>query len=69
LISLAQSLEIIIRDYGAGFAVEDVPDPTNPENLLKASGRGILFMHNFVDTVAWERHAEGGMIVKMIKNR
>jgi serine/threonine-protein kinase RsbW len=67
--SLTQGLEIIIRDYGTGFAVEEVPDPTNPENLLKASGRGILFMHNFVDTVEWERHAEGGTIVKMIKNR
>jgi serine/threonine-protein kinase RsbW len=66
---LEKSLEIVIRDHGAGFAVEEVPDPTNPENLLKASGRGILFMHNFVDAVAWERHAEGGMIVKMTKNR
>jgi serine/threonine-protein kinase RsbW len=67
--SLTQGLEIIIRDFGSGFAVEEVPDPRNPENLLKASGRGILFMHNFVDTVEWERHAEGGTIVKMIKNR
>lgn len=61
-------MEITIRDFGKGFDVEEVPDPTNPENLLKASGRGILFMHNFVDKVEWERHAEGGMTVKMIKN-
>lgn len=66
---LTEGLEILIRDFGKGFAVEEVPDPTNPENLLKASGRGILFMHNFVDKVEWERHTEGGMIVKMIKNR
>ena len=69
LSSLDEGLEILIRDYGAGFAVEDVPDPTNPENLLKATGRGILFMHNFVDAVEWEHHAEGGMVVKMRKNR
>lgn len=68
LISLAGGMEILIRDYGAGFKVEEVPDPTNPENLLKASGRGILFMHNFVDTVEWEAAAGGGTIVKMIKN-
>lgn len=64
-----EGLEITIRDFGEGFEVEEVPDPTNPENLLKASGRGILFMHNFVDQVEWKRHAEGGMIVKMTKNR
>lgn len=58
---------ITIRDYGAGFHVEDVPDPTNPENLLKANGRGILFMNNFMDAVEWENHADGGMIVKMLK--
>lgn len=61
-------MEILIRDFGEGFDVSQVPDPTNPENLLKASGRGILFMHNFVDKVEWEPAAGGGTIVKMIKN-
>lgn len=68
LINLGDGMEILIRDFGAGFDVSEVPDPTNPENLLKASGRGILFMHNFVDRVEWENHAEGGTIVKMRKN-
>ncbi len=69
MISLDIGMEIMIRDFGKGFDVSEVPDPTNPENLLKASGRGILFMHNFVDKVEWQRHTEGGMIVKMTKNR
>lgn len=68
LIDAAGVMEIAIRDFGEGFNVEEVPDPTNPENLLKASGRGILFMHNFVDAVEWEAAAGGGTIVKMIKN-
>jgi serine/threonine-protein kinase RsbW len=68
LINHGDKMEITVRDFGKGFEVEEVPDPTNPENLLKASGRGILFMHNFVDEVEWQRHTEGGMIVKMIKN-
>lgn len=68
LSNLDEAMEIVIRDFGKGFDVEEVPDPTNPENLLKASGRGILFMHNFVDQVEWERHPQGGMIVKMTKN-
>jgi serine/threonine-protein kinase RsbW len=63
----ADGFELVIRDFGTGFAVEEVPDPTNPENLLKADGRGILFMRAFMDKVEWFNHAEGGMIVKMLK--
>jgi serine/threonine-protein kinase RsbW len=62
-------LQIVVRDFGIGFAVEDVPDPTNPENLLKENGRGILFMRAFMDKVEWSNHAEGGMVVKMLKMR
>ncbi len=62
-----KEFEVTVRDYGAGFTVENVPDPTNPENLLKANGRGILFMNNFMDLIEWENHGGGGMIVKMLK--
>ncbi len=65
----AKGLEITVRDYGSGFAVEEIPDPTNPENLLKASGRGVLFMRNFTEEVEWLRHPAGGTIVKMCKLR
>ena len=65
----SEGFEITVRDFGAGFAVEAVPDPTNPDNLLKASGRGILFMRSFMDAVEWSNHAGGGMIVKMLKKR
>lgn len=64
-----EGFEITVRDFGKGFAVEEVPDPTNPENLLKTDGRGILFMRSFMDTVEWSNHPEGGMIVKMLKKR
>ncbi len=64
-----EGFEISVRDYGKGFAVENVPDPTNPENLLKASGRGILFMNNFMDKVEWFEAENGGTIVKMLKKR
>ena len=64
-----EGFEITVRDYGTGFAVNDIPDPTNPENLLKASGRGILFMRSFMDVVEWSHHAEGGTIVRMVKRQ
>jgi len=62
-----KGVEIFVRDFGPGFAPEEIPDPTNPENLLKASGRGILFMRSFMDEVEWSNHADGGMVVKMTK--
>lgn len=62
-------LEIIVRDHGEGFKVDEIPDPTNPENLLKANGRGILFMRSFMDVVEWSNHEGGGMVVRMIKRQ
>ena len=64
-----EGLSITVKDFGKGFAVAEIPDPTDPENLLKASGRGILFMRSFMDEVEWFNHAGGGMMVKMLKKR
>ena len=67
LVQSADSFEISVRDYGEGFSVEEIPDPTDPANLLKVSGRGILFMRSFMDEVVWSPAAGGGMVVKMLK--
>ncbi len=56
---------ITIRDQGEGFEVEDVPDPTEPENLLRPNGRGIFFMKQLMDRVEFERSPEGGTVVVM----
>jgi serine/threonine-protein kinase RsbW len=64
-----EGFEITVRDYGSGFDIDEIPDPTNPENLLKASGRGILFMRSFMDVVEWRNHEGGGVVVKMIKRQ
>ena len=64
-----EMLEITVRDRGAGFNLDNVPDPTDPQNLLKASGRGILFMRTFMDDVEYSRHPEGGTVVRMTKRK
>lgn len=63
----ADAFEITVRDFGPGFDVAGIPDPTNPENLLKVTGRGILFMRSFMDEVEWFNHEGGGMVVRMRK--
>ena len=64
-----EGFEITVRDYGEGFDIDEIPNPTDPANLLKANGRGILFMRSFMDVVEWSNHEGGGMVVKMIKRQ
>lgn len=64
-----EGFEIKVRDFGSGFALEDIPDPTDPENILKTNGRGILFMRTFMDEVEWSHPDDGGLLVKMLKRR
>jgi serine/threonine-protein kinase RsbW len=60
-------LLIRVRDHGDGFDADALPDPLAPENLLKASGRGIFFMRSFMDDVRIRRAEGGGMEVRMLK--
>jgi serine/threonine-protein kinase RsbW len=60
-------MTIRVEDQGEGFDPEDVPDPLSPENLMKGSGRGILFMRNYMDDVSLRRIEDGGMEVRMVK--
>jgi len=53
-----------IEDEGEGFDVNAIPDPRNPENLFKASGRGVLFIYNIMDEV---KYNERGNRLTMIK--
>ena len=61
--------ELCIRvvDQGDGFDPASLANPLEPDNLLKASGRGIFLMRNFMDDVQLERAPEGGMEVRMTK--
>lgn len=63
------ALRVTVRDHGEGFDPTALPDPLDPNNLLNPAGRGILYMRTFMDSVEYERHAEGGMLVSMSKRR
>jgi serine/threonine-protein kinase RsbW len=62
-----EKLEIHVVDQGAGFRIEDVPDPRNDENVLSDSGRGVLLMRAFMDEVDVMSSAAGGAKVVMAK--
>jgi serine/threonine-protein kinase RsbW len=60
-------VSIRVRDEGPGFDPASVPDPLAPENMLKASGRGIFLIRNFMDELVLRRAPEGGMEMIMVK--
>ena len=60
-------LEISVRDQGCGFELDYLPNPLEPENLLKPSGRGIFYIRSFMDEVEFRPLSHGGTEVHMIK--
>ena len=56
----------VVVDEGPGFNVASVPDPREPENYLKPSGRGLLLIRSFMDEVY---HNDTGNSITLIKRR
>ena len=62
------TVTIRVEDEGHGFDPADIPDPTDPENLLRPSGRGIFYMRQFMNRVDFGSTAAGGTAVVMVKD-
>jgi serine/threonine-protein kinase RsbW len=60
-------LSVWVKDQGSGFMADELPNPLNPENLLKPSGRGIFYIRTFMDEVEFQRLSQGGMEVHIMK--
>jgi serine/threonine-protein kinase RsbW len=58
-------VSIAVKDEGKGFDVNNVPDPTAPENIGSVHGRGIHVMKALMDEVRFE---EGGVVLHMRKS-
>lgn len=48
-----QEAVFVIRDEGHGFDPTNLPDPTDPENLARPFGRGVMLMRAFMDDVTY----------------
>ncbi len=60
----AEEIMFVIEDQGEGFKPEDVPDPTEDENLENPGGRGIMLIRSFMNAVAYN---DRGNRLTMIK--
>lgn len=46
-------LHVVVQDEGKGFDVKALPDPTDPANIGKPGGRGVMLIHSFSDEVTY----------------
>lgn len=46
-----------IRDEGQGYDPDSLPDPRDPANLQRVSGRGLLLIRTFMDEVTFNQSA------------
>ena len=56
----------IVQDEGPGFDISTVPDPTDPVNVERVCGRGMLLMRTFMDELQYN---EQGNQVRLVKRR
>lgn len=49
----SEFVRVVVEDQGPGFKPEDVPDPTEEENLERPCGRGIMLMRAFMSHVEY----------------
>ncbi len=56
----------VVKDDGDGFDPSALPSPTDPANLERVSGRGLLLIQTFMDRV---EHNETGNQITMSKRR
>lgn len=61
-----ERIEYVIRDEGAGFDPNSLPDPTTPENLLNVCGRGIMLIKTFMDEVVFNQRGNEIAMTKRI---
>lgn len=60
-----EKLRILIKDEGAGFDYDHIPDPTAPENIENIHGRGVFLMNHLSDEVNF---LDNGAGVELIFN-
>jgi serine/threonine-protein kinase RsbW len=65
----AREVTVQVDDHGMGFDPARVEDPTDPENLLDTSGRGLFLMRAVMDEVAFINRPDHGTTVRLRKTR
>jgi anti-sigma regulatory factor (Ser/Thr protein kinase) len=62
-----EGVRYVIRDEGPGFNPRSIPDPTDPRNIERSSGRGVLLMRTFMDQVEYNPIGNQVTLTKQVK--
>jgi len=60
------SLIVKFKDEGSGFKLDEIPDPTLPENILRNSGRGVHIMNSLLDNLEYNFTPTGTEVILTI---
>ncbi len=58
----ADQISFTVSDEGAGFDYLNIPDPTDPDNLEKPTGRGVFLMKHLADQIIF---SDNGKVVEL----
>jgi anti-sigma regulatory factor (Ser/Thr protein kinase) len=61
----AERITATVTDDGPGFDPTACPDPRTPERLLHSTGRGLLLMRHYMDSVDHTFPPTGGTVVTL----
>ncbi len=59
---MAGTLVASVRDCGKGFNPDELPNPVDPRNLLRLSGRGLYIIRSIAESTALEHDDEGSVV-------
>ncbi|HEX8844027.1 MAG TPA: ATP-binding protein [Pyrinomonadaceae bacterium] len=60
----AREARFTVEDEGDGFDIQEIPDPRDPANLFKTSGRGVLLIYNIMDEVEYNQRGNRLTMIK-----
>ncbi len=59
-----QAFSVSITDEGSGFSPDELPDPTQKENLERPCGRGVMLMKAYMSHVSFNKQGNRVTLVK-----
>jgi anti-sigma regulatory factor (Ser/Thr protein kinase) len=62
LIAFSETLLASVRDCGKGFNPDKLPNPIDPRNLFRLSGRGVYIIRSIAEIIAIEHDGEGSVL-------
>jgi serine/threonine-protein kinase RsbW len=57
-----KAFEARVTDQGAGFDPDDVPDPTDIENLERPCGRGLMLIRHYMTEVTYNEKGNSVLV-------